>query len=83
MAFPLIGFFLGIRVGHSLESIEKRGVCIKERISPKKPLALPLLLAIDAQLAMSGGFLYSLQCRAGGNQYCASHIGCSGGCGGS
>ncbi|MGZ8153365.1 MAG: glycine-rich domain-containing protein [Methylovulum sp.] len=59
-----------------------RLACLKEHINPQKPLALPLLFAIDAQLAITGGFIYSLQCGQGSDRYCAGDIGCGGGCSG-
>lgn len=59
-----------------------RLACIKENISLQTPSRLPLLFSIDAQLAVAGGFFYSLHCRPGDNGYCASNIGCGGGCGG-
>ena len=57
--------------------------CHKERINPKAPDRLPLLFALDHDLAIPGGFVYSLACVPGDQHYCASHIGCgSSGCGG-
>lgn len=69
--------------------------CAREKIDPKHPAALPLLFGLDAALAIPDGFRYSLDCSAAlaagaavgngatGNAYCASHIGCGGGCSGS
>ncbi len=58
--------------------------CYREGIQAKTPNKLPLLFAIDAKLNIPDGFNYSLDCkRAGSNDYCASHIGCGSGCGGS
>lgn len=66
--------------------------CAREKIDPKHPAVLPLLFGLDAALAIPDGFRYSLDCTAGlaagtaadgGTAYCASHIGCGGGCGGS
>ncbi|MDD2722450.1 MAG: hypothetical protein PHH59_00310 [Methylovulum sp.] len=59
-----------------------RLACVKEKINPKTPEYLPLLFALDAQLAVPGGFIYRLHCIPGSNGYCASHIGCGGGCSG-
>lgn len=64
-----------------------RLACAKERIDPKKPSKLPLLFALDGLLNIPDGFRYSLDCKDPnsphfGNDYCASHIGCGGGCGG-
>lgn len=74
-----------------------RLACLREKINPKQPARLPRLFALDAKLGIAGGFIYHLDCQArspgtvsnaGGNSFCASHIGCggtgcSGGCGGS
>lgn len=67
--------------------------CRREEIDPQKPGRLPLLFALDARLAIPGGFTYALDCRptgrassdraGSGGAYCAGHIGCSGGDGGS
>ena len=57
-----------------------RLACLKEKISPKTPSRLPLLFALDAQLAISNGFIYSLNCIPGSGSYCVNHIGCGGGC---
>ncbi len=64
-----------------------RLACAKDEINPKAPRVLPLLFGIDAQLNIENGFRYSLDCRNPnsantGSSYCASHIGCSSGCGG-
>ncbi len=64
-----------------------RLACAKDEINPKAPLVLPLLFGIDAQLNIENGFRYSPDCRNPnsantGGGYCASHIGCSSGCGG-
>ena len=57
--------------------------CYREGIRPKSANKLPLLFAIDDQLAIPDGFRYSLNCSApGSNPYCAGHIGCGSGCGG-
>lgn len=63
-----------------------RLACQKESIDAQKPSRLPRLFAVDSQLAIAGGFIYSLDCRAltsDINEFCASNIGCGGGCGGS
>lgn len=56
--------------------------CRREKINPRKPTGVPLLFAIDTLLNIPDGFRYTLDCVAGNQGYCASHIGCSGGCGG-
>ncbi|MBK8319695.1 MAG: hypothetical protein IPL05_14520 [Betaproteobacteria bacterium] len=64
-----------------------RLACAIEKIDPKKPERLPRLFALDATLAIAGGFIYQLDCLAAapgaaGSGFCASHIGCSSGCSG-
>ncbi|MDO9104978.1 MAG: hypothetical protein Q7U57_08450 [Methylovulum sp.] len=68
----------------SQDSIKRawRLACVKDHINPQAPANLPLLFSIDAQFGIAGGFMYSLNCRPDGNGYCASDIGCGGGCGG-
>ena len=62
--------------------------CRRAGIDPAKATALPLLFAIDGQLAIADGFRYELDCtRAlaaaqGVAVYCGTHIGCGAGCGG-
>ena len=59
--------------------------CQKENINPRKPSHLPRLFAIDAELGIAGGFIYSLDCQMAGamsGSYCATAIGCGSGCGG-
>lgn len=70
-----------------------RLACRDEGVNPKTPERLPLLFALDAHLAIPGGFTYAVDCRrglgrraasgtdagGGGAVYCASDIGCSGG----
>lgn len=62
--------------------------CAREHIDPKRPARLPLLFALDQELAIADGFRYVLNCAAAtsasatGEIYCASDIGCSGGCAG-
>ncbi len=56
-----------------------RLACRKAQIDPKKPMFLPLLFAIDAELAIPDGFRYSLNCIPGDGQYCVSDFGCSSG----
>jgi len=77
---------------HAQEGIRRawRIACAREGIDPKRPDRLPRLFALDAQLAIPGGFTYVLDCRGrGAGVYCAGDIGCSGsggwgsgGCGG-
>jgi hypothetical protein len=38
--------------------------CQDENIDPRKPTRLPLLFAIDAKLAIAGGFRYVVDCQA-------------------
>lgn len=64
-----------------------RIACSRERIDPARPDRLPLLFALDAELGITDGFFYSLDCsrdqEAGiTTSYCAGHIGCSSGCAG-
>jgi hypothetical protein len=85
---------------HAQDGIRRawRLCCRQEVIDAGRPKRLPLLFAIDADLAIPGGFTYALDCRrarragsahagasgGGGGEYCAGHIGCSsgGGCSG-
>lgn len=65
-----------------------RLACSLENINPKFPSRLPMLFAIDAKLKIEDGFIYSKNCKDKnslnyGDNYCASHIGCSSGCSGS
>lgn len=63
--------------------------CRRAGMDPARAVALPLLFAIDRQLAIADGFHYELDCtRAlaaaqGAAVYCGTHIGCGGGCAGS
>ncbi len=54
--------------------------CRIERINPKRPERLPLLFALDAQLGIGNGFVYTLNCSnpalSSSNAFCASDIGC-------
>jgi hypothetical protein len=62
-----------------------RLACAREGIDPKNPERLPRLFALDAALPITGGFIYHLDCLAAGKAgtgFCASHIGCGGGCSG-
>jgi hypothetical protein len=64
-----------------------RLACRRAALDPKSATALPLLFAIDGELAIPDGFRYALNCTPlvsaqGAASYCASHIGCGGGCGG-
>src|SRR5262245_21867296 len=61
--------------------------CRDERIAPQQAHRLPLLFALDTELAIADGFRYRLDCLsataaagAHGASYCGSHIGCSSGC---
>ncbi|BAP46055.1 putative uncharacterized protein [Pseudomonas sp. StFLB209] len=71
--------------------------CHEENINPRSALRLPLLFALDAKLAIAGGFVYALDCsgmRRAGNDtnatvvHCGSDLGHGssdsgpGGCGG-
>jgi hypothetical protein len=79
---------------HAQEGIQRtwRLACRREGIDPARPSRLPMLFALDAQLAIPEGFVYALNCQRGASErgdgggavYCAGHIGgCgSGGCGG-
>ena len=61
-----------------------RLACALDQINPKNPDRLPFIFALDGLLNIDNGFTYQLDCKknaTGG--YCASHIGCSSGCGGS
>lgn len=65
-----------------------RLACKHEGINPKQPERLPRIFAIDGAFAITGGFLYQLNCMNGtsggaATGFCASHIGCSSGCSGS
>ncbi|MCW7536417.1 hypothetical protein OOT46_00925 [Aquabacterium sp. A7-Y] len=61
--------------------------CRSQGIDPARPTALPLLFALDAQLAIPDGFRYSLDCREFAPDdpratYCATALdgsGCGGG----
>lgn len=55
--------------------------CIKEGINPQSPSKLPFIFALDSRLKIEDGFHYALNCqKRKGDAYCASHIGCGGGC---
>lgn len=62
--------------------------CRIEGINPKDPKRLPLLFALDAQLGIANGFVYTLNCQSpptsSAQTFCASSIGCGSGsgCGG-
>ena len=50
--------------------------CKRDGIDPKAPSHLPLLFGLDAQLDITDGYKYSLDCRQPGSYpYCAMHIG--------
>lgn len=72
-----------------------RLACLREGLDPRRAARLPLLFALDAELAIADGFHYALDCAAaraaaasgagsdaGAVTYCGSDIGCgsSGGC---
>ena len=57
--------------------------CALEKINPKQPDKLPRLFALDGALNIPNGFRYDIRCSPGSGNYCASHIGCGSGCGGS
>ena len=57
--------------------------CKQAGIDPKKPSALPLLFALDTELAIENGYKYSLECVPENDGHCVSAFGCGGGgCGG-
>jgi hypothetical protein len=60
-----------------------RLACALEKLDREKPVKLPRLFALDARLAVPGGFVYALDCARVAQSYCASSIGCASGCGGS
>ena len=65
-----------------------RYACLEERIDPRKPGRLPLLFALDALLAIEGGYRYVPDCSlteaSGRGDQCAADIGCgASSCGGS
>lgn len=63
-----------------------RLACRRAGIDPLAATRMPLLFALDARLAIPDGFHYALNCThlvdaGSASNYCASHIGCGGGCG--
>lgn len=68
-----------------------RLACKQENINPLHSDRLPLIFALDGQLNVPNGFVYRIDCMAAQastlsatrSDYCAMHIGCSSGCGGS
>ena len=74
---------------HAQDGIKRawRLACALESINPKNPTRLPLIFVLDSLLSVPGGFRYSLDCEKKGDDsgggFCASHIGCGGGCSGS
>jgi len=50
-----------------------RLACIDERIDPRKPRRLPLLIALDASLGIAGGYVYALDCAALGADRRGTH----------
>jgi hypothetical protein len=68
---PAFGRFLHHSPAEVLKSepVSNRGLqrvwyqsCLVERLDPAKPKRLPLLFAIDATLAVKGGFHYAVEC---------------------
>ena len=65
-----------------------RLACAREGIDPRQPQRLPRLFALGAALLIARGFIFQLDCLAAGREgaigagFCASHIGCGGGCSG-
>ncbi len=61
--------------------------CRDEGIDPRSPARLPTLFAIDAALAIPGGYRYVPDCRLlgadRGDTHCATAIGCGSSCGSS
>jgi hypothetical protein len=59
--------------------------CREEGIDPRKPARLPTLFALDAALAVAGGYHYVPDCTLlgadRGHTHCASGIGCGSSCG--
>ncbi len=52
--------------------------CRREHLGTGYVRQLPLLFAIDAELNIADGFKYVQDCSSiGGDNFCASHIGCS------
>lgn len=72
---------------HAQDGIKRawRLACALEHINPKSPTRLPLIFVLDSLLSIPDGFRYSLDCekKSGDGGFCASHIGCGGGCSGS
>lgn len=63
--------------------------CRRDGVAPSTSSHIPLLFALDAQLAIADGFFYRRHCEAApgtignGDTFCVSHFGCgSSGCGG-
>jgi hypothetical protein len=67
-----------------------RLACRRAGIDPLAATAVPPLFAIDRELGIPDGFHYVLDCTSASTavqatakaRYCASHIGCGGGCSG-
>jgi len=61
--------------------------CKEEGIDPRKPDRLPMLFALDAALAIEGGYRYVPDCTLlgvdRGNTHCAAGVGCGSSCGSS
>jgi len=59
-----------------------RLACALEWLDARRPTRLPRLFALDARLAVPGGFVYAIDCMRGElAPHCASAIGCTSGCG--
>ncbi|MBY4675810.1 glycine-rich domain-containing protein [Marinobacterium arenosum] len=64
-----------------------RLACHRQKIDPQQPDRLPLIFALDTELAIPDGFKYRLDCRNPASPhyadgYCAGHIGCASDCAG-
>ena len=61
--------------------------CKEEGIDPRKPDRLPVLFALDASLAIAGGYHYVPDCSLlgadRGSTHCAGDVGCGSSCGSS
>lgn len=92
-----IGRFLHHTPAEAMQSATEAGdgikrtwrlACRRAGMNPEAATALPMLFAIDGQLRIDDGFHYALDCTralAAGQAaavYCATHIGCGGGCAG-
>ncbi|MGH8497528.1 MAG: glycine-rich domain-containing protein [Methylococcales bacterium] len=55
-----------------------RLACGKEKLDPRYTIRLPLLFALDTELEIPGGIIYSLEDRPEGNRYWPGNIGSDG-----